>query len=565
MRFKPGFFRILSFFLHGIVLSGLLYSCATIVAPSGGDKDITPPRLVYSEPKNQSAHFSGNRLVLSFSEYIQLKEIEKNLLISPPMNVAPEMKIKGRSIVIKLKDTLRSNTTYSFYFGNAIVDLTEQNPLKNFTLAFSTGDVIDSLSLVGNVTDPFTRLPVKDVLVMLFSNLADSAPMLEPPNYVSRTNDAGVFALGSLASGKYRLLALKDGNNDYMYNLPTEQIAFYDSLVEPFYIAPVITDTSIVITAPPDKQFELIIFPEPDSIQRVQKWGMIAPHEMQFIFRYPTAGPELIPINIDSNLTWSIREFTPNHDTLTCWLTGSLPDSLKLKVLDQGKIIDTLELSTLFKLKSIGRKNQEADTSLKFHSVAGRSGYLDWNSEYVLTFANPLAAYVPGMIRLIISGNPDTLSPESGYADEIHRKMHVRYPWKTGDEYTLLFPKGTFTDIYGQVNDSVKSSFKLKPKDEYGIFSLQMKRKNDAYPLIIQLLSEKGAVVQQRIVTGSQKIDFGFLAPGKYKLKAIYDENRNGRWDTGILIRKKQPERTALHPKTFEVRGNWELEEEWEL
>jgi uncharacterized protein (DUF2141 family) len=655
MRFIPGVTRIFSAILPVSILLWLVYSCATIVAPSGGDKDVTPPKLVYSLPKNKSANFSGKKLILGFSEYIQLKDMDKNLLISPPLNSDPDFKIKGRSLTIKLKDTLRSNTTYSFYFGDGIVDLTEGNPLKNFSLAFSTGDVIDSLSLTGKVNDAFTRLPVKDILVMLYTDLADSAPILQRPVYVSRTNETGEFTLGSLAAGKYRIVALKDGNNDYMYNLPTELIAFADYLVEPFYVPQAVTDslnnandtikkpvndTTVVLLAPGkelindtsqvltgsgteppgttiravtvpgqellidssrvvitgqqehgndsinavatfsqtkyndsiaaaskrvQKMVVLDLFSEPDSTQRVLKGSMIAPHQMLLAFRYPTRNPEIKPLNIDSSRIWSIREFTRNHDSLSCWLIGNLPDSLKLKVTDNGNVIDTLDVPTLFKLKTNIRKTQAVDSVLKFYTVTTRSMFLDWNSEYLVTLANPLASFDAKLVRLVVSGNPDTLSPLLEYADGIQRKVRIRHPWKTGEDYTLLFPAGTFRDIYGQVNDSAKSAFKLRSKDEYGVFRLQVKDINNDFPVIIQLLTEKGAVVQEQTITQSQKVDFGFLPPAKYGLKAIYDKNGNGKWDTGIFLKKQQPEKVAIHPKLFEVRGNWELEEEWEL
>lgn len=564
MRVPPGIARLLYSVLPGFALLWLVYSCATIVTPSGGEKDVTPPKLLRSDPRNKSTHFKGNRIVLSFNEYIQLKEMDKNLLVSPPLLSTPDMKIKGRSLIIKLKDTLRNNTTYSFYFGNAIVDLTEANPLKNYSLAFSTGDAIDSLSISGKVSDAFTRMPVKDVLVMLYTDMADSAPMLQRPVYVSRTGDGGVFTLSSLAAGKYRMVTLKDGDNSYTYNLPNEQVGFYDSLVEPSYIAPPVNDT-VMIASADQKQYGLDIFSEPDSIQRLSKGSMVAPHQLLLAFRFPTSNPRLVPLNMDSTSLWSVREVSPNHDSITCWLAGTVPDSLHLKISDAGIVIDTLEVSTLYKLKTSGRKNQVADTSLKFQTVSSRTGFLGWNTDYTLTFANPLASYNSDLPRLIIGGSPDTLKPVIEFTDSIRRRMKIKYAWKTLEDYTLLLPLGTFRDIYGQVNDSSRFAFKLKPRDEYGTFKVNVKLVNVNHPMIIQLLSEKGNVLQQQIIHKSQAVDFGFLPPAKYGLKAIYDWNGNGRWDTGQFMKKKQPERIAMHPKVFEVRGNWDLEEEWEL
>ncbi len=572
----PGIMKIFA----GIFILATVFACATIVSPSGGPKDITPPSLLKSTPANLSKNFYGNKLTMDFSEFIELKDIEKYLLVSPPLNKDPDIRVKNRSLVVRLKDTLRSNTTYSFFFGDAIVDITEKNPVKNFSFAFATGNTIDSLSLSGRVSDAFTRMPAKDVLVMLYRDYADSVPMLQRPVYVSRTGKGGEFTLNNLAAGRFRIIALKDGNSDYLYNLPTEQIAFSDSLVEPHYIKPVLlqpadtiqkpvksqdTTRKVVINQDTLNQISLDLFPEPDSIQRVSKSSMTAPHQLSIVFRYPTHKASFVPIGMDSTFAWSVREISTGRDTISCWLNNTIPDSLRLKVSDNGKVIDTIRIATVYKHKVIGKaKDQQADSTLKFASNTARVGTLEWNTPYTLTLANPLASYNGSGIRLIVT-KKDTLTPAILYADSTHRRMIVKYPWKTTEDYELIFPKGAFRDIYNQENDSLKSVFKLWPKEEYGVLRVAFTLVNIAHPMIIQLLSEKGVVLKEQIITKSQKIDFGFLKPGKYGLKAIFDRNGNGRWDTGIYLKRIQPERTAINPKTFEVRGNWELEEEWKL
>ncbi len=567
MTFFQGFLRSLKNLLALTFILALVFSCATIVTPTGGPKDVTPPKLVKSTPKNLSTNFHGDKLTIEFSEYIALNELEKYLLISPPLNKDPDIKIKGRSLVVRLKDTLRSNTTYSFYFGDAVVDLTEKNPFKNFSFALSTGNTIDSLSLSGKVSDAFSRLPMKDVLVMLYRDTEDSVPMLKRPVYVSRTGQAGEFVFTSLAPGKYRVIALKDGNNDYLYDLPSELIAFDDSLEEPYYMKSVIVDSASKEVISPDagKQLSLSMFPEPDSIQRVSKSNLSAAHLMSVFFRYPTRNAGFIPLNIDSSYSWSFREYSRDRDTITCWLDKSLPDTLKLKVTDNGKIIDTLRIATEYKRKQGGKgRGQAADTTLRFTSNTARSSFLEWYAPYTITFVNPLAHSDGSGVKLIVSAK-DTLVPPIEFADSNHRNIIVKHPWKTGEDYKLIFPKGAFVDIYGQTNDSVRSGFKLRPKEEYGIFRAVVTLVNISHPMIIQLTNEKGTVLKQQIITHSQKVDFGFLTPGKYGLKAIYDQNGNGRWDRGVYLKRIQPERVAIHPKTFDVRMNWELEEEWSL
>lgn len=566
MKLPKGYTRWIKLVAAFTGLLAIALGCATIVAPTGGDKDITPPEMVYSNPVNRSANFRNDRLTLTFSEYIELKDLDKYLLISPPLNKEPEMKIKSRSLIVKFKDTLRSNTTYSLYFGNGIVDITEKNPMKNFSFAFSTGNSIDSLSYAGKVADAFTRLPVKDILVMLYTANEDSLPMKERPVYVSRTGDDGNFLFSSLASGKYKIFALKDGNSDYLYNLPTEQIAFSDSLAEPYYI-PVSRDTGIQVTTETSPQAMIDLFPEPDSIQRLSKGVMTSPHTMALYFRYPLFDPVFEPLNLENNTDWSVKEYSAARDTVTCWLLGTMPDTLRVKISDRGSVIDTATVATLFKSKSTdkGRKQQSADSTLRFSASTARTMTLDWEKPFLLTFANPLAYFDSTGIRIIQGPEKDTVTASAAFADPIHRRLAVNHAWQPGVDYDLLFPQGIFRDIYGQVNDSSKTHFIPKPKEDYGMLRISMNLKNIKHPLILQLLTEKDAVVKQIVLNGSQKVDFGALYPGKFRLKAIYDRNSNGRWDTGVYTKHIQPERTAYYPKVLEVRANWELEEEWNL
>lgn len=557
---------LVKYFSVFIVLVLLGSSCATIVAPTGGEKDEIPPTVVSSSPRNRSVNFNGNRFSIEFSEYIQLKDIDKNMLVSPPLGKTPDFKIKGRSLIVKLKDTLRSNTTYNFYFGNSIVDLTESNPLKSFSYSFSTGSVIDSLSLAGQVTDAFTRLPMKDMMIMLYRNTADSVPYLERPVYVSRVGDDGKFLFNCLAGGKYRVVAIKDANNDYLYNPPGEAVAFADSLVEPFYIKINPADTGKLVLPAETPSIALNAFLEPDSIQRLQKALMTAPHLLSMMFRYPLQAPEFRPINIDSTAQWSIMEFSPKRDTVSFWLTATMPDTLKLKILERGQVIDTAEVSTMFKSKSSDKgKILHADTTLRLSLPFGRSGYLGWNKPCIIAFSDPLKEMNGELPRLYEIKKKDTLVPKMVFADSIHRRVLIQHAWKTDEEYKLLLPAGTFTSIYGQTIDTSRSSFKLLPKEEYGTLKVKISLQNIPHPVILQLLSEKGVVLVQQTITQPQTVDFGFFTPGKYSLKAIMDSNSNGKWDTGRLIWHIQPEKVLMYPKTFEIRGNWELEENWQL
>jgi hypothetical protein len=540
-------------------------ACATIVSPTGGPKDITPPSMLNSEPQNLSTNFNGDRLILNFDEYINLKTPEKFLLISPPLGKEPDIRVKGRSIIIKMKDTLRANTTYNFYLGEAIVDITESNPVPNFNFAFSTGPEIDSLSLAGNVTDAFTRQPMEGALVMLYTDFTDSVPMKQIPTYVSRTSKKGDFRLNNLASGKYRAVALVDGNSDYMYNLPSETIGFSSDTVVPYYSAVSANDTNVVV----DKAGQLLVsidmFPEPDSTQRILKSVIAAKNRLSVAFRYSAKTPEFRALNIPDSLPWAVIEWNKGIDTLNAWLLNK-PDTLKLEVLTGGTVLDTVEISTTMKVTGRPQRNTETKPKLGF-TASSKGGALGYGRPLMLTFANPVKEYNTDSIALTVNSATDTtvVKPLVKFTDSIQRHLLITHNWNQAETYNLYIPKGSFTDIYSDSCDSTRVAFQMTPIEEYGEFAVSINRQQNDFPVIIQLLNEKGLVVDEKIVTTEKRIDFGLLPPAKYGLKAIMDSNKNGRWDTGQFINKIQPERVLVHPKLFEVRTNWELEETWDL
>jgi hypothetical protein len=562
--FKNSLIKLTAF----IIIALAVYSCAIVQAPGGGPKDTKPPMFIGANPPNNSVNFNSKKITLSFDEFVKLKSLEKFLLISPPLNQLPDIKEGGKALTIKIKDTLRANTTYKFYLGDAIVDITEGNPLRNFAYAFSTGTVIDSLSLSGKVTNAFTLEPQKDIFVLLYSNTGDSVPYLERPVYVTRTYDNGNFVFTNLASGKYRLLALKDVNGDYLYSPGAEDIAFADSLVEPEYAEISEPDSlgRVTLTGGESKPSELMLFNEPDSTQRLTKGSIVGKNQFQLTFRYPLKNLQIKPLNEDSTRTWCIKEFSVKNDTVQGWLIPPVADTLKLLIVADDNKADTLVLATSIKSKENSRKNAPEKSSLTFTASTSTSRYLELNRPFVFTASMPIVSFDSSMIRVINTTTHDTLKPQLVMAiDSIGRKTMIKHPWVEGSDYQVMLPKGTVTDIYGETNDSLTFGFKVRTKEEYGLIRILLSGNNRPEPLIFQLLTEKGTVVAEKQNVKGDVVLFDYLQPGKYRVKVIVDENRNGKWDTGVLIRRQQPEKAMMHPKVMDVRGNWELEEPWEF
>lgn len=226
-----------SFFSLLIGLTGLIalttgVGCANIVPPSGGPRDSLPPRLVRASPKDSTTHFRGKKIELEFDEFVDLQDVQQNLLFTPTFQTNPTISAKLRTLTINLRDTLEPNTTYSFNFGDAIKDINEGNVLKNFTYTFSTGPALDSLTLSGNVFLAETGKVDTTLMVVLYKNLQDSAVIRERPRYITRLNGSGQFTFKNLPPGTFAVYALSDQSGSHRYQNKTQQLfAFLDSPV----------------------------------------------------------------------------------------------------------------------------------------------------------------------------------------------------------------------------------------------------------------------------------------------------------------------------------------------
>jgi hypothetical protein len=234
LNFSELFFRRMG----TLAFAMLLYGCANVVSPTGGPPDEDPPVVVRSEPPNYSSNFSGGEVRIYFDEFVDLRNVRQQLMISPPLEQVPDFRVRGRSIVFDTGVDLRENTTYSIFLGDAIIDITESNAIPNFSFVFSTGDTVDSLSVRGKVLDAFTLEPVKDAFVMMYDRIIDSIPYLERPVYVAKTGEEGQFSIRNMREGEYLMFGLVDNNANYLYDLPEEKIAFIDSLVRPTFVPP---------------------------------------------------------------------------------------------------------------------------------------------------------------------------------------------------------------------------------------------------------------------------------------------------------------------------------------
>jgi len=489
---------------------------------------------------------------------------------------------------MKFEDSLKANTTYVLNFGKAITDITENNVLTGFSYVFSTGSYIDSLSLKGKVINAFDLTPQKDMFVFLYIDNSDtipfdSLPVRVPPYYINRTDDNGEFLFKNIQNLPYKLLALNDQNSNMIFDQPSEKIAFYDTLVYPCFIPPppdtIKKDSSVIEIEKKDtlslkkdssliaKQifpvYNLRLFEEIDSTQRLLKKSVINDGMVLFQFKYPVKNPRFRSLNLDSTVTRITEEIFPRKDSVVLWMSGQPTDSLYIEISDNNLVIDTAKLD--LRKKTVKRKASAQDTvAERLNIIAGKSNPFNYfKFKYECSFSYPLSRW--DFSRVLLSVDKDTIHPEIYFSDSIKRRIIVQHKWNEEKHYKIIFPDSIFYGITGLTNDSTKIEFTTRAQKEFG--SLIIDLNIDAHPgnYIIQLITEKESLIEAHYTSGNGKVKFEYILPGKYKVKAILDRNGNKRWDTGNYRKNLQPEEVSYFSKTVEIRANWDVEESWNL
>lgn len=528
-----------------------LWSCATIVAPSGGPKDVEPPIVEGSEPQNYALNFSSNEVMLSFDEYVAVQDLRNNLLISPPLKELPKSLVKGKSLLLSFQDTLVENTTYTFNFGNSIKDITEGNILKDFQYVVSTGNYIDSLKVLGSVKHAFKRDPIEGATVMLYAcdsyEQCDSLPYLELPRYFGTTNLNGEFAIQHIKSGKYFVFALNDANQNYLYDLPNEEIGFSEVLVDS-------EDTL---------DLSVSLFKEMDEQRLIKSWS---PYKGKICLSFKTPVDNLKVTNLTGaqKKSWEILEYSANRDTV-CYWNSFTTDTLNLIVETEVGFKDTA--------KVVQDQPREKEAELYFD--LNKASLLSGNDSIVLVSKNPIVKHDFSTITLLKkldSAQFDTVPLSISFNDPALRNIYLKSKFDYGSEYTLIIKPQLFVDVFGNKTDTLKKKFLTKPLEYFGNTKLNIIfpfRKDDC---IVQLINAQANVIREVVILQKEKmregmkvIDFTTLSPGAYRLRLIYDRNRNGKWDTGQFLENVQPERMDYYPEDIIVRSNWDIDLEWTL
>ena len=510
-----------------------MYNCARVGRPTGGEKDILAPISIKASPDFNSLNFKGDKIVIYFDEFIKFKDLNQQLIVSPPLKYPPEITPLGypsKKITIVLKDTLKDQMTYTFNFGNAIVDNSEANPLKRFKYLFSTGDYIDSLSVSGTIKDALLQGETKNISVLLYkadSTYYDSIIYKEKPIYVSNTLDSIGFYISNIKNEKYHIFAINDRNKNLLFDPLDEKIAFIDAPIQ------VERDTSYSL-----ELFKEIPKFEIKNISEESKNHLI----ISYVGDYQSFIDKIVNKSNDSIDFLYLKD--KKTDSVHVWHRNVKSDTLYISI----KQTDSLE-TRVQRLRSKELDSIKINKSIK--------SILAPNDSLFILSNTPIVSVDSKMIELI---DKDSIAiPFSVFKEGIADRFLIDFNREQDNSYTLSILQNSITDYLGQKNDSLSFSFKTKELKDYGEIKVDIKGVKT--PVIVELLTSSGKFIAKEHITIDKEVVFKYLSPKKYQLRAIIDVNNNKKWDTGNLLNNIQPEKVLYYSTELEVRANWTISE----
>lgn len=465
-------------FLIAVIFFLFFSGCASIVPPSGGEKDLTPPVLLSEKPEDSVTNQFVYNITLHFNKYMEVHDLEKHITISPLLPMAPTVTAYAKVVEIKLPDSsLMPNTTYRIALGDALTDNREQTPYKDYVYLFSTGDYFDSLRLQGNVIDAETGLPDSTATIFLYpAEKEDSAIVRERPDYISKVNSEGFFIFENLPDKAFQVFAVTDKDNNYTYSPEQEKIDFYDSLVTP--------------SAQLEEMIQFAIFQAeiPDSLleDNPQQSSSRASNRFSNRSRRTTT----------SQVSYRVEADTVNKNSGTFDLAKPLRIALfqTIEHLDSSKI------------------------------------YLSYEDREIEVEATR------------------TLKADSS-------EILIKTEWQPDKIYTLRLVKGWAKDTSGAELPPGKFIFRTRSLDDYATLNINLDDSLVGKKYLLILYNDREEVWKGAAL--KNKITLPLLSPGSYKLKLVFDNNENGRWDTGDFFARRHAEKVLPYKGEILLKAGW--------
>lgn len=537
---KTGLFQNTIILGFVFLISLTFFRCANMQRPTGGPKDSLPPKILNESPENYTTNFKAKEIVLTMDEYIKLNNQFKEFSISPDLDKQPEYKIRKKTLHIILPDSLEKNTTYTINFGKGLVDYNEGNPILNYNYVFATGPELDSLQITGSVTNAFTKVfdekIDKDVKVLLIPTSQDTIFGKRKANIFTLVDSSGNFTFRNLKEDTYRIYALKEQNNDRIYNNPEESVGFIkDSIV----LNRNISGVKIAYSKGKPEKFRTIE-------KKIEKNGRIL-----LTFNQPIDDPNISIIEPQLKDDSYTIQYANSKDSSFTFIDKLDFDSIKFQIADNKNILDTVLIRR--------SKNEKYERFIE--PILNINNKVDKIKHITLTAAYPIANV--DKAKILLTEDSTSRRNFQLQQDSIVKNLyHIRFNWKPNKNYELTLEEKAILSPFEDFNKEVKTKFTLDQSENYGDIKFKISGIEKDIPYIVELIDEKKEkVFDSRILVNTDEIFYNKFPGGKYSLRIIKDLNGNKRWDGADVYKKIQAEPIWYLDKTFTIRANWEQTE----
>lgn len=585
-----------------------LSRCASIGTPTGGPKDTLPPVVVAVVPEDGATNFKSKSIYIEFDEYVQLKDQQKEIYVSPAMGKKPVFTMRGRGIYIQIKDdSLLPETTYAIEFGSSVADNNESNALHGLRYVFSTGNTIDSLICSGYTEDSYTADSLGKSFIWFYEadsvetpDTYDSTIFKYKPSKIARSQNNGIFIAQNLKPVPYRVYAIFDANDNQTYEPSIDKVGFVDGVYNPAEMPDFsIWYDSVRRYPSADPQLYFRLFTDV-SFRRQSLQEATRPEQHKVVLSFGASNPDIRSLRLDSVPQDKIivEPLSKGRDTLALWLnvpSESLPDTLRgeivfmahdtLNVLRETK--EELKLSwrriesrdqererernerARAKAEAAGEEWKEPPTPSTFAMIDfAKSAEVNPEQDLPLEFATPLTRFDSTAVELLSFGEGgDTLRERAIFIPDTAnvRRWRLRSRWLPERQYRLRIPPDALADITGEGNDSITASLTVSKVEDYATLRLKVTPRHEGDLYILQLVDVNGTLLREERGVGAGEHTMLYVPAGDMRLRIIEDVNGNGEWDGGNLVERRQSERAEFYKndeqeELFTTKTGWEFD-----
>lgn len=530
---------ILFIFISGLFIALMLQGCAQMANPPGGKKDTLAPKISESIPLNKSRNFQGKKIDLTFNEYVGIKNLNQELLITP--SVGPyQTKIRPQGLSILLDSSLKENTTYTFNFRNAIEDASERNVGKNIKLVFSTSNDIDSLQIKGNVKQLLTQKHPENVLVALYPWNDSLSIHSTKPYYFVKTDTSGNYLLENLANGKYYMAAFIDLNNNLLYNSNKESVDF-------------ITDKYIELNKNIEQNFAISLQNQ-DSLKLSKTITSAKTVLYEFnrgIKSFSVKNSPKAPLYYQQEDNRNIRFYVLNQNsTDTIFVQADVTDSLDRKY----------QIPLKIKFREVTKKEKVQKVDLSFEVKPALGKLLSPTDSLQIKFPKPVQQWSSiGILFKTEEGETHTLPDQAFQWNQYQNNLTIKnnyLPNRT--KYELSINKNTFIGVEADSSQAYNQKLEWQDIENYGSIDGQITGQDSAIQYIVELIKVDTFEPYMTVKT-RKRFEFIHVEPGLYQIRVIADLNNNNYWDVGNFKLRKKSEPVYFFEGKIKLKANFQI------